>query len=65
MTRNPPPVLFCCDCGARLIKHHFVIIRKDDSSYGAFQSWVKGVPARCVYDGVHEEEAKAKRRVAR
>lgn len=65
MTRNPPPVLFCSDCGRRLIRKHTVLMRRDDSQYAVYRSFEKEVPPRCIYGGVHESDARAKRRVVR
>jgi len=60
-----PPIMYCIDCGSRLIRKHYVLMRREDTSWAVYRTFEKEVPPTCVYQSAHEEEAKGKRRAAR
>ncbi len=69
MTKKPSeyvysqPIIYCADCGRRLIRKHTVLMRRDDQQYAVYRSFQKEVMPYCVYGSTHEQEGRARRAV--
>ena len=70
MTRNPPPVLYCSDCGHRLVRRVYVLWKsRDETSVGVHHNGIVNGVAKtreldqpyCVYAGCHEADGRARR----
>lgn len=49
MTKLPPAIAYCANCGAHLIRKHTVLLRRDDTEYAVYRSFDKEVLPYCVY----------------